>query len=323
MAIRSRQAVLKQLVQGVPADVMISSAESSGEDAAELMATINALHLERRLRMLALERSRSHAYWMTGILRRLSRMGNATVDVAEEITSDAFYDKYYAGNRPVVIADAGFPGAWESPWSFDAIKRSFGETIIEVTRWPGWDLPPEASRNHMSTHTLPVAAYVDEIRSDPPGCSYLVSLNGAHRGPLAALAQRLMVLPEVLPEAAKDLDAYIFMGPRGSVTHLHYDPGNTMIVQVLGSKRFSLFAPHDHALLYEDQRKTSKVDVRTPDHERFPLYQFARKYDVTVNAGQALFIPVGWWHFAESLEPSLSISMTVFRHANSYPNDTF
>jgi mannose-6-phosphate isomerase-like protein (cupin superfamily) len=39
---------------------------------------------------------------------------------------------------------------------------------------------------------------------------------------------------------------------------------------------------------------------------------------VNVGPGQALFIPVGWWHCVEALETSISMSFTNFVWPNTY-----
>ena len=47
--------------------------------------------------------------------------------------------------------------------------------------------------------------------------------------------------------------------------------------------------------------------------------------DVELAPGEILFLPVGWWHFVEGLDISLTISATHVRWDNdffsSYPNN--
>jgi ribosomal protein L16 Arg81 hydroxylase len=39
---------------------------------------------------------------------------------------------------------------------------------------------------------------------------------------------------------------------------------------------------------------------------------------VVLEPGQALFIPVGWWHHVRSLDVSISVSFTNFLAPNDY-----
>jgi ribosomal protein L16 Arg81 hydroxylase len=37
-----------------------------------------------------------------------------------------------------------------------------------------------------------------------------------------------------------------------------------------------------------------------------------------VRPGDVLFIPVGWWHWVESLSPSVSVSFVNFSYPNTF-----
>ena len=56
----------------------------------------------------------------------------------------------------------------------------------------------------------------------------------------------------------------------------------------------------------------SDVDVRSPDPVRFPRFASTERVSLVVGPGEALFVPVGWWHSVEALEPSISLSFINF-----------
>ena len=46
-----------------------------------------------------------------------------------------------------------------------------------------------------------------------------------------------------------------------------------------------------------------------------PLYRFADKFVCDLNPGEALLIPIGWWHHVRALDVSISVSFTNFQGA--------
>lgn len=103
-----------------------------------------------------------------------------------------------------------------------------------------------------------------------------------------------------------------WLGPARTVTPLHTDPHHNLLCQVLGAKLVLLFAPDQAARLYPFEAglttNSSQVDARAPDAARFPTYAAAKGLRCRLDAGQALYIPPGWWHYVESLSPSASVS---------------
>ena len=51
-------------------------------------------------------------------------------------------------------------------------------------------------------------------------------------------------------------------------------------------------------------RKTSQITEEFPDKTKFPLYYEAKRQEFTINEGEMIFIPAGWWHFVFSEEPN-------------------
>lgn len=93
---------------------------------------------------------------------------------------------------------------------------------------------------------------------------------------------------------------------------------NIIIVQVIGRKRITLIDPLHARYVYNDDGVFSMVDAANPDYSRFPLYAYADPITLVLEPGDALFIPVGWWHHVESLDLSASLSFTNFVFPNEY-----
>lgn len=65
--------------------------------------------------------------------------------------------------------------------------------------------------------------------------------------------------------------------------------------------------------LYNDHWVFSELsDTNKIDFEKYPLAKSITPVECILNAGEALFIPIGWWHSVESLDVSISISFYPF-----------
>jgi ribosomal protein L16 Arg81 hydroxylase len=99
---------------------------------------------------------------------------------------------------------------------------------------------------------------------------------------------------------------------------LHHDVMNVLLIQVTGRKRILLIDPLRLQYVYNDEGVFSSIDLADPDYDRFPLFAFADPITVELEPGEGLFIPVGWWHYVESLDLSASLSFTNFVFPNEY-----
>lgn len=121
--------------------------------------------------------------------------------------------------------------------------------------------------------------------------------------PRFATENRLDLLPGVPPR--------IWIGNRIRVA-AHYDAKENIACCVAGRRRFTLYPPDQIAGLYPGPFEltpagtpVSMVDAQAPDLTRFPLYAEAARHasSATLKPGDAIYIPYGWWHGVESLDP--------------------
>ena len=96
-----------------------------------------------------------------------------------------------------------------------------------------------------------------------------------------------------------------------SVAATHFDIPQNLACNAYGRRRFTLFPPEQIANLYVGPidftpagQPVSLVDVNNPDFSRFPKYKTAlnHAYQVTLEPGDAIFIPSMWWHNVEALD---------------------
>ncbi|WPG99947.1 Hypothetical protein R9X50_00277000 [Acrodontium crateriforme] len=131
-----------------------------------------------------------------------------------------------------------------------------------------------------------------------------------------------------------------WLGPGGTKTPLHTDPYHNVLCQVVGYKYVRLYGPEESDSLYPrglDEKgismaNTSLVDVelfRSPWNRpgrktnqqdgnqalaaakmkaEFPLFEKATYQEAIIGPGECIYIPVGWWHYIESVSTSFSVS---------------
>jgi lysine-specific demethylase 8 len=123
-----------------------------------------------------------------------------------------------------------------------------------------------------------------------------------------------------------------WLGPKGTKTPLHTDPYHNILCQVVGYKYVRLYAPDQTQFLYPrkaeesgvNMENTSSVDLfyLRPEfdqqaerevnaqeiHAQYPLVSDAVYQEAILGPGECLYIPLGWWHYLESLTPSFSVS---------------
>lgn len=134
-----------------------------------------------------------------------------------------------------------------------------------------------------------------------PQSIYVQSAIIAKHMPGFAVENRLDLLPGVEPR--------IWIG-NAAVTRAHYDLNYNIACVVAGRRRFHLFPPEQLVNLYPGPFDrtiggvpVSMVDAENPDLNRYPRFAEAQKTRLTVEleAGDALYIPYGWWHQVHSL----------------------
>lgn len=139
------------------------------------------------------------------------------------------------------------------------------------------------------------------------------------------------ILPGLVADNPTDFFSQVvprlWIGNEGIVS-AHYDGSDNLACVVAGRRRFVLFAPDQSGHLYPGPLNftpagapTSLVDLNNPDFERYPLFKqaLAEAYSAELLPGDAIFIPMLWWHHVESLE-KVNALMNYWWNGSSGPN---
>ncbi len=244
----------------------------------------------------------------------------------ENLTGEEFLDDYYAPARPVVIA--GEIEAWPAYrlWTAQYLRSKLGGTIVE---FQGGRTSSADFERYKDEHKrqMPFDQFIDMIENESGNDAYITAYNSAtNRDALQPLGADVRPLDKFLAQSPDDPGGMVWIGPKGTFTALHHDLTNNLLVQVTGRKRVILAAAMELPKLYNDKHVFSTIrDVSDPtiDPNAFPLLRDVHFHEIILEAGQALFIPVGWWHQVTSLDFSITITYTNFKWKNdAYLNYT-
>ncbi|PBP27117.1 jumonji domain containing 5 [Diplocarpon rosae] len=184
-------------------------------------------------------------------------------------------------------------------------------------------LDPKSSRpvtGYLAQHNL--FTQIPSLRQDIsiPDYCFTSPPPPHHSSPLSEKHSKMPELAEPMLNA--------WFGPAGTISPLHTDPYHNILAQVVGRKYVRLYGPRESSKLYArgveaggvDMENTSEVDIGvlagwegTEDEQaaangRFPLFKTAEFVDCILEEGECLYIPVGWWHYVQSLSVSFSVS---------------
>jgi hypothetical protein len=114
-----------------------------------------------------------------------------------------------------------------------------------------------------------------------------------------------------MPLLNPGIGARVWVGHAANVSS-HYDTVDNLACVAVGTRRFTLFAPQSIDKLYVGPidntmagQPVSLAASTAPDSERFPLFEQIKECAliVSLEPGDALYLPKLWWHKVESTAP--------------------
>jgi hypothetical protein len=313
---RRRRAV-RLLLLGEPLADVIAALVDHDYDESEAAALCGQLVLDPVL-PLARDIARSEARLRSVLLARsvLLDLSDEAFEVRRRkgIVRQKFLDAHYVANRPVVLTDSCDDWPALAIWSMDRLSEALGAEEVSVVVGSG----------PVATTEPPVEAML---------VKELTGLLAESERPAVRLApgNRLLDLPaaaqlwDEMPLDARYLRRLTAPGATaltvegaGSAGPFHAHERNQMLHQVVGRRQITLVSPLETPWVYNSYDGFSEVDPANPDLGRHP--EFARAHPVTLElrAGQALFLPVGWWHQVRAEEVSIGVTTTSFVWPNDY-----
>ncbi len=234
----------------------------------------------------------------------MSGLSLAPVDVLPAIDEEQFQADYFRPLKPVVLPRLAEDWPATTKWTPAFFRDVHGEKQVKV-----YDASfVAAGRHYMSgVKTLALSDYIDLITTTEQDLRmFLYNIS--------------FEIPELLedihfPEFVDGLSrnfVFMFFGCKGSVTQMHFDIDMSHVLHttIHGSKTVYLF-PYEQAANLHRYPFTcrSYVDVARPDFDEFPGLRALKGYRTTLQAGETLYIPSGYWHHFVYDEAGYSVSL--------------
>jgi hypothetical protein len=257
--------------------------------------------------------------WLLQSYGRLSALeaDPHTVPRKAKLPAGDFFRDHYAAHRPVILT--GLIDHWPAlaRWSLDDFDARVGDAMVEVQAGREADLAYEIEFERHKAR-VPFRTLLARLRADRATNDVYMTANNsaANRAALAALWADVGDLPGYLAPSGRD-DGFFWLGPRGTITPFHHDLTNNLLIQIRGRKRVTL-VPSWETPRMANFRHCYSAYAGPGAFAELPAEQRPPAAVLTLEPGQALFIPVGWWHHVEGLEPTIGLSFTNFARPNDF-----
>lgn len=238
------------------------------------------------------------------------------VDIVDKISPADFKKYYYLPKKPLVVRDMVKSWPAYEKWNWDYFKTLVGDKKVGLYNNIKSDAyTPINTADDYKTF----GEYIDMIKTGP-----------------AAWRIFLFNIFEHAPQLTKDFtwpDEFmggfvkrypmLFVGGATSITHMHFDIDMSHILhtQFAGRKKVLLFPFEEQHKLYRKPFEVlSLADFSnyhhqngSPDYAQFPALKLANGYDITLEHGDTLYMPAGYWHHMEYLDSGFAMSLRAMQ----------
>jgi hypothetical protein len=234
------------------------------------------------------------------------------VTTVDSIDAETFRKEFYLPGIPVVIRNLSREWPAYQKWNWAYFKELVGDKRVPLYNNVKSDAyTPINKADDYKTF----GEYIDMISQGPAGWRIFLFNIFDHAPQLTAD----FTWPEHLMKGFVKKYPMLFTGGSGSITHMHFDIDLSHILhtQFAGRKRVLLFPyTEQHKLYRKPFEVLSMADFSRyydqqgmPDYEKFPALKLAQGFDLTLEHGDTLFMPAGYWHHMEYLDSGFAMSL--------------
>ncbi|KAJ6817006.1 uncharacterized protein M6B38_413980 [Iris pallida] len=227
------------------------------------------------------------------------RVGSADVDAMQSNSAPVFYGDIRSHER-VRLSFSTFLSSCKSYVQNAAISSCSSvpqeDTAVEPVK------PEESFSSSLDSLNQLYLAQVPILNTDNEEKTQLETLRNDIQTPQFLAEKSLMSIN-------------LWMNKARSRSSTHYDPYHNLLCIVAGSKKVVLWPPSACPLLYPmpihgESSNHSAVDIENPDLSVHLRAKHSKDYSQTtiLRAGDALFIPEGWFHQVDSDDLTIAVN---------------
>ncbi len=214
--------------------------------------------------------------------------------------------KYFKPQKPVVIES--FVEDWPaySKWDLDYMKEVAGDKTVPLYD----DRPVKHDEGFNEPHAkMKMRDYIDLLKSEPT--KYRIFLWNVLKE--VPQLQKDFTYPDFGIRLMKGLPM-LFFGGSDSHTFMHYDIdlANIFHFHFEGKKQCILYSQSETKYLYKIPHSLitrEDIDFADPDLEKWPALDNAKGHIASLEHGNVLYIPEGYWHHMKYITPGFSMSL--------------
>lgn len=234
----------------------------------------------------------------------------------DTIDPEVFRKEFYEPNRPVVIRRLSHDWPAYTKWNWEFFKSLVGD--IKVPLYNNTKSDAYTPINKADDYKT-FGEYIDMISKGPAGWRIFLFNIFDH---VPELTQDF-TWPEHLMKGFAKRYPMLFTGGAGSITHMHFDIDMSHILhtQFFGRKKVLMFPFSEQYKLY---RKPYEVlcladfshyhsDEGKPNYDEYPALKLAKGVETTLEHGDTLFMPAGYWHHMEYLDSGFAMSLRALQ----------
>lgn len=235
------------------------------------------------------------------------------VDEVENISPEQFKKQYYDVKKPVIMKTLAKQWPCYHKWNWDYFINVVGEKEVGVYNNIKSDAytPINTADDYMK-----FGDYLRQVKQGPLELRIFLFNIFQHAPQLV----NDFSWPEGLMKGFVKKYPMLFVGGKGSITHMHFDIDMSHILhtQFMGKKKVLLFPYEEQYKLYRKPWEVLSLanfeGYREQfDYERFPATKLAKGYEVILEHGDTLFMPAGYWHHMEYIESGFAMSLRAMQ----------